>query len=37
MIRKYRIRDAPIPVPYARWLAQDQRGGNMRCGMLAAG
>ncbi|WP_414539154.1 hypothetical protein [Stenotrophomonas forensis] len=37
MIRKYRIRDAPIPVPGARWLAQDQRGGNMRCGMLAAG
>ncbi|MDT3485473.1 hypothetical protein [Stenotrophomonas maltophilia] len=37
MIRKYRIRDARIPVPGAQWLAQDQRGGNMRSGMLAAG
>ncbi|HFT6993307.1 TPA: hypothetical protein ACGRQA_002645 [Stenotrophomonas maltophilia] len=37
MIRKYGIRDAPIPVPGARWPAQDQRGRNTRYGMLAAG
>ena len=37
MIRKYRIRDARIPVLGAQWLALDQRVDHTRSGMLAAG
>ncbi|WP_198360869.1 MULTISPECIES: hypothetical protein [Stenotrophomonas] len=37
MVRKYRIRDARIPVFGAQWLALDQRADHTRSGMLAAG